>query len=53
VRRKFQERLIAPRERTVWGEDDKDISRRAMSADGYDLVYHFPGGISPKAKVWI
>ncbi|KIK60603.1 hypothetical protein GYMLUDRAFT_244177 [Collybiopsis luxurians FD-317 M1] len=21
-----------------------------MSADGYDLVYHFPGGISPKAK---
>ncbi|KAJ3990831.1 hypothetical protein F5050DRAFT_1813386 [Lentinula boryana] len=50
VRRKHQEWLTAPRERTVWGEDDKDSPRRAMSANGYDLVYHFPGGISHKAK---
>ncbi|KAF5344979.1 hypothetical protein D9757_013787 [Collybiopsis confluens] len=47
VRRRFEQGYEAPSESTVWGE--ADIPRRFVSADGFDLLYHFPGGVSPKA----
>ena len=46
VRREFQESYEPPLVQTVWGE--ANAFRRAMSADGYDLVYHFPDGVSRK-----
>ncbi|KAF5359970.1 hypothetical protein D9757_012159 [Collybiopsis confluens] len=49
IRRKFQDQLWAPSHTTLWGEGN--ISIRAMSEDGFDLVYHFPGGVSPKTLV--
>ncbi|KAF5359966.1 hypothetical protein D9757_012147 [Collybiopsis confluens] len=49
IRRKFQDQLRAPSHTTLWAEGN--ISRRAMSEDGFDLVYHLPGGVGPKTLV--
>lgn len=35
---------------TVWGGGEDNTPRRAMSSDGFDLVYHFPGGIGAKVQ---
>ena len=31
----------------------KDGPRRAVSGDGYDLVYHFPGAVLPSTLVCV
>ena len=43
IRGKFQAMLAPPAKMAVW---EDEIPRRAMSGDGYNLVYYIPGRVT-------
>ncbi|KAJ3727846.1 hypothetical protein C8R42DRAFT_638943 [Lentinula raphanica] len=48
VRKDFFSEFQGPSEETLWDDDD---CQRVMSGDGYDLVYHFPRGMTDKERM--